>query len=399
MKKAILLSLSIVLSAVFLSGQNKSLSVSDFKFDGPLGCKGATIEKVGKNHFKLIPGHAPNHSNWPNMIQFEITGNAKGNTLRLDVDFPVQDATYHFDDYFNSWSYDNENWTPVLWREYQHADSRRSNTLVFQEFKEDKVYAGHQVPLSYVKLNSLIEEWEKYPEVKVHTLGKSIEGRNIYRLTVTNHAVKSQKWVHYFTNQHPGEHNAQWRMVGMLEWLLDKKNSAVLDNSICHFVFMMSPDGPSNGWYRTNAQGVDGNRSYFHAGADKDKQAHEAYICQKDLEDLMKSDKPVTDIWSMHTWQGAVEPILIKGPEIGKEVGEWTKFREILIKNDTGLLIEPLRVNVEPEKGNKAYWTYGPYSQFGITAVLCEGAGNFYTKEQNLESGRILIKSISEYYK
>lgn len=398
MNKVILLSVSIFLFACMVSGQSKGLSVSDFKFDGPLGCEGATIEEVGKNHFKLIPGHAPNHPNWPNMIQFEITGNAKGNSLRLDVDFPVKDAHYHFDDYFNSWSYDNEHWTPVQWLKYQHADSRRSNVMVFPEFTEDKVYVGHQVPLSFEKLETIIKEWGNHPAVKVNILGKSIEGRNIYRLTVTNQAVKSQKWVHYFTNQHPGEHNAQWRMVGLMEWLLEEKNRAVLNNSICHFVFMMSPDGPSNGWYRTNAQGVDGNRSYFYKGADKEKQAHEAYICQKDLEGLMKSKNPVTDLWSMHTWQGAVEPILIKGPEIGKEVGEWEKFREILIKNDAELLIEPLRVNNEPENGNKAYWTYGPHAQFGITTVLCEGAGNFYTKEKNMESGKILIKSIFEYY-
>jgi hypothetical protein len=378
---------------------DKELSVSDFKFDGPLGCKGATIEKIGKNHFKLIPGHAPNHPNWPNMIQFQITGNAKGNSLRLDVDFPVEKSSYHYDDYFCSWSHNKISWKPLKWREYRHNDSRWSNVLIFPEFQKDVVYVGHQVPLSYENLTRLIAKWEKHPAVKVNILGKSIEGRNIYRLSVTNHSINNQKWVHYFTNQHPGEHNAQWRMVGMLKWLLSKKGKHYLDNSINHFVFMMSPDGPANGWYRTNAQGIDGNRSYIHTGADKEKQAHEAYICQKDLEDLMKSDKPATDIWNMHTWQGAVEPIMIKGPEFGNEVGEWTELRDIIKKNDETLLIEPLRVNEKQEGGNKKYWTYGPHAQFGITAVLCEGAGNLYTKEENINSGKVLMKSIAEFYK
>lgn len=381
------------------SAQNKELTVTDFKFDGEFGCQGAVIEKVGKNHFRLIPGHAPEHPNWPNMIQFEITNNAKGNDLRLDVDFPVANASYHFDDYFNSWSYDRANWNPVLWRDYQHADSRRSNVLIFPEFEEDVVYVGHQVPFSYDYLIELISEWKKNPYVEVHDLGKSLQDRDMYRLTVANHSTGDQKWVHYFTNQHPGEHNSQWRMVGMLEWLLSEKGRTFRENSIAHFVFMMSPDAPSKGWYRTNAQGVDGNRSYFPTGADKEKQAHEAYLCQSDLEKLMKSDKPITTIWSMHTWQGAVEPILIRGPEFGRDVDNWMMFRDIMIKNDPSLLIEPLRVNEKPDEGDKSYWTYGPHAQFGITAILCEGAGNFYTKSQNIQSGEVLIKSISEFYK
>jgi hypothetical protein len=378
---------------------NEGLSVSDFKFDGELGCKGAKIEKVGKNHFRLIPGHAPNHPNWPNMIQFEITGNAKGNNLRLDVDFPAKDATYHFDSYFYSWSHNKISWKPIQWLDYQHSESRRSNTLLFPKFKKDVVYVGHQVPLSYATLKKLIRKWKKNPAVKVNTIGKSIEGRDIYRLTVTNHTVNNQKWVHYFTNQHPGEHNAQWRMAGMLEWLISKKGKDYLNNSINHFIFIMYPDGPTNGWYRTGVEGVDGNRAYLHTGADKGLQAHEAYICQKDLEDLMESDKPVTALWTMHTWGGAVEPIMVLGPEFGEEAGEWEEFRETIKNNDDSLLIEPIRVNRGPDFGDNRKWQYGSHAQFGITTVLCEGSGNFHTKEKNIESGEVLIKSISEFYK
>ncbi|WP_178095818.1 hypothetical protein, partial [Pseudomonas sp. Kh7] len=43
------------------------LSVDDFKFDGPLGSHGAQIERVGRNHFHVTLGHAPEQPTWCNM--------------------------------------------------------------------------------------------------------------------------------------------------------------------------------------------------------------------------------------------------------------------------------------------------------------------------------------------
>jgi hypothetical protein len=187
-------------------------------------------------------------------------------------------------------------------------------------------------------------------------------------------------------------------MIGMLEWLLSDSGLECRKNSISHFIFMMSPDAPANGWYRVNAQGVDMNRSYRVQGSDQADQAHEAFICQRDLEDIMDSKNPVTDLWCMHTWQGAVEPLIIPGPEIGNLVGPWTDLKDIIIKNDTALLIEPLKRN-KLNRDTLNRWNHGPHAQFGITTVLCEGAGNIYTKEENIKSGEILIKSIAEYYR
>jgi len=45
-------------------------------------------------------------------------------------------------------------------------------------------------------------------------------------------------------------------------------------------------------------------------------QCHEAAIVQKDVEQMMASETPVTTLWSMHTWTGIIEPILIPGPEM-----------------------------------------------------------------------------------
>ena len=160
---------------------------------------------------------------------------------------------------------------------------------------------------------------------------------------------------------------------------------------------MMSPDAPAKGWYRVNAQGVDMNRSYSPDGADKDNQAHEPYIFQRDLENLMESDSPPNTVWGHHTWGGIVEPLLYYVQD--ERLGPWTEWRDILLEMDTDNLIKPLaRRESRPGYGATS-WEAGPHEQFGITTILCEGAGAIYTKEENKESGRLLIRSLAEYYK
>lgn len=373
------------------------ISVGDFKFDGPLGSAGATVEKLAASHFKISLGHAPEHADWCNMLYFQIVRNARGNELRVDVEFKGGDQ-YRFNHNSATWSYDAENWQPISWCKPEDP-VQRGDSLLFPEFTQDVVYFGAQVPMSYENVVELMGRWSQHPHATVHVLGKSLGGRNLYRLEVTDptspHPKKS-RWGHWIGNQHPGEHNAQWRIAGMVDWLLSEQGADCRKRSVCHFVLMSSPDGPSNGWYRVNRQGADMNRSYFPEGADNTKQAHEAYLVQKDLESLMASDTPLATVWSMHTWGGPVEPILVPGPEIGTVLGPWEEFKETLLRNGPEDLIEPLRLS---KPGNAAHWNSGPHVQFGVTNVLCEGAGQWTSKRRSLEAGAVLMKSIAEYYR
>ncbi len=184
----------------------------------------------------------------------------------------------------------------------------------------------------------------------------------------------------------------------MIEWLISDEGKDMRKRSACHFVIMMSPDAPQNGWYRVNAQGIDMNRSYFVEGADREKQAHEAYIFQHDLELLMKSELPVTTLWGMHTWGGPVEPLLYLGADIGIGVGPWTEWRDILKQIAPEALIKTLALRKASSYGSLT-WEYGPNVQFGISAILCEGGGDIFTKEEHKKSGKLLIESLGIYYK
>ncbi|MEX0772640.1 MAG: M14 family zinc carboxypeptidase [Balneolales bacterium] len=374
------------------------LTTEDFRFDGPLGSEGAQIEHIDTNHFKVTLDHAPNQPGWPNNLYFEILQNAKGNDLRLEVEF--NDGTgYAFNSYFQSWSYNEKDWQPIHW-EFGRGESTQHDELIFPTFTEDKVYVGHQVPMSFETAESMKKQWAEHPDASLQVIGESIQGRPLYRLEIndTDSPVASEnRWGHYFANQHPGEHNAQWRMASMVDWILSEEGTDYRQRNVSHFVFYMSPDASTNGWYRVNQDGMDMNRSYRAEGSSKEEQTHEAYMWQKDLEELMTSKVPITSIWAMHTWQGLVEPLLRTGPEMGSVLGPWTEFRDLIQENDPETLIKPLDVREGMGYGPVS-WTDGPHDQFGITAILCEGAGAHYTKEENIAAGEVLIKSISEYY-
>ena len=332
------------------------------------------------------------------MVQFEMVRHAYGNRLRLDVRFDRGQREYLFDDYPPSWSCDGRNWWQIGWS--PGGARGKQGTLEFPEFAADRVIVGHQVPMSYEDAERLMAGWRSHPHVQVHVLGKSLEGRNLYRLTITDPASPhppARRWVHHFANQHPLECCSQWRMAGMIDWLLSDQAAAHRQRTICHFTLMMSPDAASHGWYRTNREGFDMNRTYRAEGADQTRQTREAYVFQSDLEALMRSEAPVTTSWAMHTWQGLMEPIIRgQGPEMGKVVGPWEDLKKLLAKHDARKLSKPLQAAAETRP--EGHWDCGPFRQFGITNVLVEG-GSHLDMQQNLDSGEALMRAIVEYYR
>jgi hypothetical protein len=117
-------------------------------------------------------------------------------------------------------------------------------------FAQDRVDFGLQVPLSYEDSLRMLETWSENRCCRLHVVGKSLGGRQLHRLEITDPDSpypRRLRWGHYFANQHPGEHNSQWRMVGMIDWLLSDAGADLRRRSICHFILMMSPAAPPPG--------------------------------------------------------------------------------------------------------------------------------------------------------
>jgi murein tripeptide amidase MpaA len=304
------------------------LSLNDFRLDGELQSDGAKLCRIGVNHFKLTLSGAPGHDDWANWIRLEIARNARGKRLRLEVEFPNSTNIFFFTNYAPCWSYDGGEWTYVQWT--PGFTPGRFGVLEFPEFAEDRVLISAQMPMTLSDAARLTDTWARQPCVSIHLLGRSLGGRDLRRITVTDPGgphPPARRWVHHVANQHPGEGVAQWYIAGMVNWLLSDEAAEHRKRSIWHFTLMMNPDGVAHGWCRVNKQGVDMNRSYRVRGADESAQCHEAYIFQRDFEELMRSESPVTASWSMHAWPrpNQLEPIIVgAGPEMRKDaLGHW----------------------------------------------------------------------------
>jgi len=405
-----MLAMPVVVAGVAVSfARGAELTVDDFDVSGSDGAK---IERVATNRFKLTLGRVPQptlptrglagypggQNRWANWIRFRILRNAKGNALRLDVEFP-SGGPFPFTNYAPCWSYDGGEWTYLPWK--KGAVGGRSGTLLFPEFTEDKVLVSTQLPMTVQDAERLIERWRKHPHVKIHVLGKSLEGRNLYRVEITDPAraiPRSQRWVHHVGNQHPGEGVAPWHIAGMVQWFLTDEAAEARKRTIGHFTLMMNPDGVAHGWCRVNAQGIDMNRSFSVAGPNAKTQPHEAFIFQRDIEGLMKSEAPITMSWSMHS--AGRPPVLGPfavgiGPEIGNDIGALKEFSAILKKHDSKNLIAKLRrIKLTPP----SFWDAGLKRRYGISNFLVEGGGGLLNKRQCLDAGAVLMKALTEYY-
>lgn len=391
------------------------LRAQDFSFQGDFGSQGARIEQVGRNHFRVVPGHAPGHPEWSNSLQFTIGQHAAGHDLRIDTEFPH--AAYAYNSYFLSWSYDKEHWHPVHWLRGTKLNVQGEpcrDSVFFPEFRQDTVFVASQVPLSNEQLEAALQRYARSPLAGLHHLGDSMEGRPVYRLSLSDDtAAAGAKKAHFFANQHPLEHNAQWRMLGMIDWLLSGEAADFLKKNVCHFVVKMCPDGTANGWLRVNAQGHDMNSSYYAEGITREGQpAHEAQFVQRDLADLAEQT-PLETVWSCHTWQGPVETMLLESDTWEKQ-GRGEALRRQIVEHGHKGLVMPLKITPKldeatyrraPQNFRRSLylvpderwrsWATGPYGQYGVSTFLCEGGGALTTREDNLESGRILIKALS----
>ena len=132
------------------------------------------------------------------------------------------------------------------------------------------VFYAYFAPYPYERHLDLVHEAMASAYCHLHTLGQTVQGRNIDYLKIgTPGAGKKNVWV--IARQHPGETMAEWCAEGLLKRLLDPADAvaaAVREHCVVHFVPSMNPDGGALGNLRANAAGVNLNRAWLEPDAD-----------------------------------------------------------------------------------------------------------------------------------
>lgn len=367
------------------------LQVEDISFDGPLGSSGATARKLDRDVFEITLSHLPNRPDWSTRFQLTLLRHARGHAPCFKVRFGGAAPGRKFNNFFSSWSYDLVHWTPVHWQKgWQNTPGTTvEDTVYLPPLDQDHATIAHMVPLSFEQHRRMADTWAGHPGVTVGAIGQSIEGRDLLWTTLQSTRPGKARYRHFFSCQH-GEQAAQWRMIGMVEWLLGEEAKSFRRDHECHFVVMMNPDAPSNGWLTTNAEGID--MQWFHRKEADNEQAHESRLCQQHLERLMKEGRFMTS-WSMHAWAGPVEPMVLPA---GRMTTAWLSMREALLRHDRSGLCKPL-IPAEVKAGHVyTSWGHGPWQTYGVTSFPCEGGGSLTTAAANMASGQCLIKALAD---
>lgn len=167
-------------------------------------------------------------------------------------------------------SYDRETWAPLPDSAVSWDDKDSVLSIRFTP-ERNPVWIAHVPPYTTQDLSKLLHEMAKNPGVKIEEIGKSVRGRLLYQVTVTNAAVpeKNKKVIWLIARQHAWESGTSWVVDGALESLAGPKasNARILDTVIFNFLPMCDPEGVATGGVRFNVNGYDVNRNWDAADA------------------------------------------------------------------------------------------------------------------------------------
>jgi murein tripeptide amidase MpaA len=149
-------------------------------------------------------------------------------------------------------SYDRKNWVRVPTR---YEDQR----LIIEHTPEyNLAYYAYFAPYSYEDyLNWLSKIQTQCP---VNFLTHTLDGRMMHWLQI-GEATPHKKKCWFIARQHAGEAMTSWFTEGLLDKLLNEKETLTKD-AVFYIVPLMNPDGVARGNLRANAHGLDLNRQW-----------------------------------------------------------------------------------------------------------------------------------------
>ena len=120
---------------------------------------------------------------------------------------------------------------------------------------------------SYDSLLADLEIWKLSPYVKVDSIGLSILGRPLWRLTISDDPenIIDKRTVHVHARTHPQETEGFWVTDEMIKILISESPEAQTIRATCvyYIIPMYNPDGVELNTTRYNANGIDLESNWY----------------------------------------------------------------------------------------------------------------------------------------
>ncbi|MDD4870223.1 MAG: M14-type cytosolic carboxypeptidase [Kiritimatiellae bacterium] len=227
------------------------------------------VEKLSDTHFLChVPGQADNDGrNRQVSWYFFCVNNAKGSELTFTLTDLRGEYNYKpggiciTDQSPPVVSTDGKNWRHLTTMRFDKVTDRASFTITPES---DHVWIAHVEPYTAGRLDQLLGEIRGHPDLKDEVIGKSVEGRNLHLLTISDTARKETEkpvvWL--MCRQHAWESGTSFLGEGAIRFLLSDEGKSYRNRVLFKIFPMADPDGCANGAVRFNRNGYDVNRNW-----------------------------------------------------------------------------------------------------------------------------------------
>jgi len=367
------------------------------------------VERVGQAHFRCtIDGECDQdgRNRQTSWFYFRVD-DAAGQELTLDFgtlpgEYNYQPNRGGFDDAVPPViSYDRKTWTHLSKAEY---DENTNLLTVRFQVKHSPVWIARIAPYTNRDLARLMEEITRSPFLKRTVIGRSVESRPIWFLTITDPAVpdKDKKVLWLMARQHSWESGTSWVNEGALRFLISSDPNAQWLRKHCVFndFPLCDPDGVARGGVRFNRYGYDLNRNWDTADP---KNMPEIAALRKTVLDWVDSGKPVDLFLAMHNDERGeviMAPPTGPGPDYTK-LGD--RFLQILKAKTSFHATGPVVHTKFPSRRGRMSVYQGLYHDREIPSFLSEQMissnetlGGYPTVQDRLKFGGELVQAMAE---
>ena len=221
-------------------------------------------------------------------------------------------------------STDREHWTHLEAAAFDKSKKQLSYSLTAGG---DSVWVAHVEPYTASRLEEFLKPIPK------EIVGRSVEGRPIYLLTITNPAIPDEKkrvvWL--MTRQHAWESGTSFAGEGAIKHMLSDEARELRDRVVFKIFPMLDPDGCAHGGVRFNRNGFDVNRNWDTAD---ERRMPEIWHARKTMNAWLDSGRPIHLFVTLHNTE-TVEYLSGADP-IGARLFRLLKDSSTFDPNDPG---------------------------------------------------------------
>ncbi len=275
------------------------------------------VQKLDDGHFVgAVAGQADEkgRNRQPSWFYF------RADHVRAPVEVRLTELAGEYD-YKPAWDFDG-GYRPFYSHDGQRWQMFPDSNITFDKEKKEAtlrlpvptekgpVWVARLEPYTPSRLRRFLDE-VRTPYMTEEAIGKTVEGRDMLLLTITNPGVPEadKKGVWLMVRQHAWESGTSFVGEGAIRFLLSPEAAALRDTTIFKILPMNDPDGCFHGGVRFNRHGYDLNRNW---DLDDPVKMPEIASTKKAMTDWVQAGRPFDIFVTLHNnprdWTGVGAP-------------------------------------------------------------------------------------------